>query len=69
MIKEWTKYRKVYRSGGELGRPTGDLWDHVGSPAREMGRIWRLDDRLFTALFQEFITNKNQDATNDLGPT
>ena len=50
MLKECTKSRKVYRSGGELGRPMGDLWDHGGSPDRVMGRIWWLGDCLSTAL-------------------
>ena len=35
----------------ELGRPSGDFEGHVGSPDRVMGRIWRLSNRLSTALF------------------
>ena len=35
---------------GVLGRPSGELWAHVGSPDQVMGRIWRLGDRLSTAL-------------------
>ena len=34
----------------ELGRPSGDIGGHVGSPDRVMGRIWRLGDVLSTAL-------------------
>ena len=34
----------------ELGRPSDDFEGHVGSPDHVMGRIWRLGDRLSTAL-------------------
>ena len=36
----------------ELGRPSGDFRDYVGSPDQVMGRIWRLGDLLSTALFE-----------------
>ena len=34
----------------ELGGPSGDFGGHVGSPDHVMGRVWRLGDRLSTAL-------------------
>ena len=34
----------------ELGRPSGDYDGHVGSPHRVLGHIWRLGDRLSSAL-------------------
>ena len=39
----------IYR---ELGRPLGEFGGNVGSPDRIMGRIWRLGDRLSTALIK-----------------
>ena len=35
----------------ELGRPSVDFEGYVGSPDRVMDRIWRLGDRLSTALY------------------
>ena len=40
----------------DLGRPSGDFGGHVGSPDRVMGCIWRLGDRLSTALHKYCAT-------------
>ena len=42
----------------ELGRTSGDFRGHVGSPNRVMGRIWRLGDRLSTALTDPVIMGR-----------
>ena len=40
----------MFPPSGNWGRPSGVFGGHVGSPDRVMGRIWRLGDRLSTAL-------------------
>ena len=42
----------------ELGRPSGDFEGHVGSPDCVIGRIWRLSDRLPTALQRLYLNVK-----------
>ena len=44
----------------ELGRPSGYLGAHVGSPDQVMGRIWRLGDHLSTVLLQGTVVQMSK---------